>query len=72
MIHCLRYLGNNDHQNSCNCPPVSEYRKYTVMAWWYLSSPLISGTAEHMLNLFNLYNHRVMACNDPLFEIYGE
>ena len=63
---------NNDHKYSCNCPPDSENRNYTVMVWWYLFLPLIAGAAEHMLDLYNFYNHQVMACNDPLIEIYGE
>ena len=69
MIHCLRYMVNNDHKYSCNCPPDSEYRNYTVMVWWNLWSRLIWGTTEQMLKLYNFYNYWVMACNDP-FLIY--
>ena len=57
----IEISGNNEKKYSCNCLPDSENRNYTVMA-----------AAEHILNIYNFYNHQVMACNDPFLEISGE
>ena len=45
-----------------------------VLAWWYYSLELVYlvyGEVEQILNQYNFYNHRVVARNDPLFEISG-
>ena len=73
MIQYLRYLVNSDHQITLIVsPPDGKFVNYTAMTWWYWPLNLVFRDVEHILNRYNIFNHLVMAWNDPIFEIPGK